>query len=388
MAETGRRRDHHQADQEGGHGGHHGGAWKVAYADFVTAMMAFFLLLWLLNVTTDEQKKGIADYFEPSITWHKAVSGADGLLAGQAIGTAGAQTMAAAAPAVSTPRSALRQLNDVEEIERRLALLDTSAPEEDDGAEAPDELTADQWLAEREERQFAAAEFDLRQAIQDLPELNELAESLIIDRTPEGLRIQLVDQERTSMFPLGSSEMRDPARKLMALVAQIVHRLPNKISVTGHTDATPYAGTRHYSNWELSTDRANASRRQLVASGLPLERIAKVVGVADREPLIEDQPGRSLLAAPSASPAAAWCHRPADRRAAPAALDRRPGSPAARRLAGHRQPRPATARAGQAEGPGAGGTNPTLRARQPRRTHPHRHAEARPLRQGRPPHHR
>ena len=156
---------------------------------------------------------------------------------------------------------------------------------------APDELAAERALAEREERQFAAAEFDLRQAIQDLPELNELAESLIIDRTPEGLRIQLVDQERTSMFPLGSSEMRDPARKLMALVAQIVHRLPNKISVTGHTDATPYAGTRHYSNWELSTDRANASRRQLVASGLPLERIAKVIGVADREPLIEDQPG-------------------------------------------------------------------------------------------------
>lgn len=275
------------------HGGHHGGAWKVAYADFVTAMMAFFLLLWLLNVTTDEQKKGIADYFEPSITWHKAASGADGLLAGEAIGTAGMQTRSGAAPAVSTPRSALRQLDDTEELDGTMAPHAADALEGEDRtgrAEAPDELAADRWLAEREERQFAAAEFDLRQAIQDLPELSELAESLIVDRTPEGLRIQLVDQERTSMFPLGSSEMRDPARKLMALVAQIVDRLPNKISVTGHTDATPYAGTRHYSNWELSTDRANASRRQLIANGLPLERIAKVVGVADREPLIEDQP--------------------------------------------------------------------------------------------------
>ena len=171
------------------------------------------------------------------------MSGADGLLAGQAIGTAGAQTMAAAAPAVSTPRSALRQRPRLEEARRHDGALATSASGGgSDRAEAPDELAADHLLAEREERQFAAAEFDLRQAIQDLPELNDLAESLIVDRTPEGLRIQLVDQERASMFPLGSSEMRDPARKLMALVAQIVHRLPNKISVTGHTDATPYAG--------------------------------------------------------------------------------------------------------------------------------------------------
>ena len=179
---------------------------------------------------------------------------------------------------VSSPRAILRQAADSEQVDQT------------DRA-APDELTAEKALAEREERQFAAAEFDLRQAIQDLPEANELAESLIIDRTPEGLRIQLVDQERTSMFPLGSSEMRQPARKLMALVAQIVRRLPIEISVTGHTDAMPYVGTRGYSNWELSTDRANASRRQLVESGLPLERIAKVIGIADREPLIENQPG-------------------------------------------------------------------------------------------------
>jgi chemotaxis protein MotB len=273
------------------HGRHHGGAWKVAYADFVTAMMAFFLLLWLLNVTTDEQKRGIADYFEPSITWHKAASGANGVLAGQAVGTEGAQTMAAAAPAVSMPRATLRQPADSEDLDHQVGIRQAYQPEHEDQAEGPEEFAAERASAEREERQFAAAEFDLRQAIQDLPEANELAESLIIDRTPEGLRIQLVDQERTSMFPLGSSEMRDPARKLMALVAQIVRRLPNKISVTGHTDAMPYAGTRHYSNWELSTDRANASRRQLVANGLPLERIAKVIGVADREPLIADEPG-------------------------------------------------------------------------------------------------
>jgi chemotaxis protein MotB len=195
---------------------------------------------------------------------------------------------------VSTPRSPLHHLSDRARLDYRTVSGESDELGEGDQtgrAEAPDELAAQAALAEREERQFAAAEYDLRQAIQDLPELSELAESLIVDRTPEGLRIQLVDQDRTSMFPLGSSEMRDPARKLMALVAQIVRRLPNKISVTGHTDATPYAGTRHYSNWELSTDRANASRRQLVESGLSLERIARVIGVADREPLIAAQPG-------------------------------------------------------------------------------------------------
>jgi chemotaxis protein MotB len=276
------------------HASHHGGAWKVAYADFVTAMMAFFLLLWLLNVTTDEQKRGIADYFEPSITWHRAASGADALLAGQAAGTSGAQTMAAASPAVATPAARLRQHADDDELDNPAPIGEADELAEKDHTDralAPNELAAERALEEREEQQFAAAEFDLRQAIQDLPEANELAESLIVDRSPEGLRIQLVDQERTSMFPLGSSEMRDPARKLMALVAQIVARLPNKISVTGHTDAMPYAATLHYSNWELSTDRANASRRQLVESGLPLVRIAKVSGVADREPLIEAEPG-------------------------------------------------------------------------------------------------
>jgi chemotaxis protein MotB len=144
--------------------------------------------------------------------------------------------------------------------------------------------------AEREERQFSAAEFALRQAIQDIPELKSLAENLIVDRTPEGLRIQLVDQDKLSMFTSGSSDMAEPAKKLMALVSQVVQRLPNKVSLSGHTDATPFARTGNYGNWELSTDRANASRRALLAAGLPPDRIAKVVGVADRDPLITDHP--------------------------------------------------------------------------------------------------
>ncbi len=308
--------------KKGGHGGHHGGAWKVAYADFVTAMMAFFLLLWLLNVTTDVQKRGIADYFEPTISARSEYSGSGGVLGGRAIGKPGSMQQDAVAPSVAIPIPAERQPDDGDDGEEQgdpSKALDPGDPQRADklqpgqqaaGQQATgqgqtgrspaadfaakldkiSEAAAAKSAAEREERQFAAAEFALRQAMQDIPDLKNLAENLVVDRTPEGLRIQIVDQDKTSMFPLGSSEMAEPARKLMALVTQVVQRLPNKISVSGHTDATPFARAGSYGNWELSADRANASRRALIASGLPAERIARVVGVADRDPMVADQP--------------------------------------------------------------------------------------------------
>jgi chemotaxis protein MotB len=301
--------------KKGDHGGHHGGAWKVAYADFVTAMMAFFLLLWLLNVTTDVQKRGIADYFEPTISLKQAASGADGILGGRVIGNPGAMTISGAAPSLALPMPALRQPDEGDEGNENGA-PGKSDKEKDPKADKLDDLAKlgqalegklkpgesedlkeklkdpkfQKQLAELEERSFAAAEFALRQAIQDVPDLKNLSENLMVDRTPEGLRIQLVDQEKSSMFPLGSTEMHGPAKKLMAQVATIVHKLPNKISVTGHTDATPYSRQGNYGNWELSTDRANASRRELLANGLALDRIAKVVGMADRDPLFANEP--------------------------------------------------------------------------------------------------
>jgi len=129
----------------------------------------------------------------------------------------------------------------------------------------------------------------LRQAIQDIPDLRNLAQNLMIDRTPEGLRIQLVDQERATMFPLGSSSPNDNLRRLFGTIAQVVQRMPNRISVTGHTDATPY-NRANYSNWELSTDRANSSRRGLIEAGVPAARISYVVGKAEQEPLFADNP--------------------------------------------------------------------------------------------------
>ena len=145
-------------------------------------------------------------------------------------------------------------------------------------------------LAEREQRQFEAAEAELRQAMQDVPELADLSDSLIIDQTPEGLRIQIVDQERLSMFPIGSAEMFDRTAQLIGLVSQAIADLPNDVSVKGHTDSTPFVSGSSSDNWELSTDRANASRRALIDGGLSRDRISDVVGKADTDHLFPDEP--------------------------------------------------------------------------------------------------
>jgi chemotaxis protein MotB len=267
---------------------HHGGAWKVAYADFVTAMMAFFLLLWLLNVTTDVQKRGIADYFEPTIS-SKSQSGAGGVLGGLTIGSPGSQSLPLSQPALEIARMALRQPAEGDDGNEGGA--PATDPQQDDAtppqqAKPLDDQALEKQFAQREDQRFKLAAQVLRAAIQDVPELAKLADNLVIDDTPEGLRIQLVDQDRQPMFPLGSAEMLDPAKKLMALVSQVVERLPNKISISGHTDSSAYPVGGRYTNWELSTDRANASRREFVADGVSPDRIARVQGLADTVPLV------------------------------------------------------------------------------------------------------
>jgi chemotaxis protein MotB len=157
-------------------------------------------------------------------------------------------------------------------------------------AQQQGESDRERQLAERESKRFAAAQFSLRQALDQLPELKGLADNVMIDVTPEGLRIQLVDQDKQPMFALGSAELLDPSKKLVSVIAQVVQRLPNKVTVTGHTDSLPYQFGRRYSNWELSADRANSSRREFIADGLPEERFVRVAGVAERDPLLPDQP--------------------------------------------------------------------------------------------------
>ena len=280
----------------GGHG-HHGGAWKVAYADFVTAMMAFFLLLWLLNATTEEQKRGIADYFSPHSVAPSS-SGAGGVMGGQSMNLEGSlnSDRSPVGITISIPSSneEADPTEQAEESETAAQAPDAQSPgEQSPGAQNPGEISGEaleREMAAREAEQFEAAEQALRQAIQGVPELQELAENLVVDQTPEGLRIQIVDREKTSMFPSGSAQMYGRTQQLMGLVADAVASLPNRVAIKGHTDATPFSSGSGYSNWELSTDRANASRRALLEAGLAPSRIQSVAGRADQEPLIADDP--------------------------------------------------------------------------------------------------
>lgn len=279
--------------KKGGHGGHHGGAWKVAYADFVTAMMAFFLLLWLLNATTEEQKMGISNYFDPTAISRSTRSGSGGVLGGTSITVPGALKSASSPPMISTPQVARPQAertesldpdsDDPENIESRLG-----SREDEEGTVAQE--IVEQLLREREQQQFEDAEAALREAIEQTPELSETGEALQIDAVPEGLRIQLIDQERIALFPNGSAAMYPQTRTLLEKVAEVIAKMPNKVEISGHTDSTQFAPGATYTNWELSADRANASRRVLEGKGIPRERIVKVAGRADREPLIEDNP--------------------------------------------------------------------------------------------------
>jgi chemotaxis protein MotB len=288
-----------------GHGdhGHHGGAWKVAYADFVTAMMAFFLLLWLLNVTTEEQRLGIANYFMPDSV-SRSQSGGGGVLGGVTISPGEMEKKAAGlvlaiprAPDASEAETAQDVDGEGKPPERRDPrdpadrALDASKDKDKDKDGDISERRLKEQLARQEEESFRKAEFELKQAIEDIPDLKQLAENLIVDRTPEGLRIQIVDQGKYSMFPLGSAAPMEHTRKLMNAVARIVQRLPNRISVTGHTDALQFQNnSRNYGNWELSADRANSSRRMLLEAGLPTERISRVIGKAEQEPLFAENP--------------------------------------------------------------------------------------------------
>jgi len=260
---------------------HHGGAWKVAYADFVTAMMAFFLLLWLLNATTDEQKRGISNYFAPSSVSDNN-SGGGGVLGGTTLTAEGAMPSASGSPAILIGPQPPGFGEADAEAETR---ADRSQERQ---AEQLDDQELREAAARAEQQEFERTAVALREAIASSPELEELKNSLIVEQTPEGLRIQMVDQTDFAMFPIGSSRMDPRARVLLQKIAEAIARLPNSIAVSGHTDATPYATDRGYSNWELSSDRANASRRVLVELGIDESRITRVVGRADTDPLVPE----------------------------------------------------------------------------------------------------
>ena len=262
--------------KKGAHG-HHGGAWKVAYADFVTAMMAFFLLMWLINTTSPEQKRGVADYFAPASV-SETTSGAGGILGGTALGREGSKS-AGSSDVIEELAPSSRNPNDGDAKEGGKA---QSASEM--AAEAAAE--AEQ---KREDAAFASAAQSLRQALQDMPELAELSKNIIIDDTPEGLRIQLVDQEGRSMFNQGAVQPNERAKLLLRAISKIVNQLPNRISLYGHTSASSN-GARPETDWQLSAGRADASRKVLQGAGVDADRVYQVSGKATSEPLYPDDP--------------------------------------------------------------------------------------------------
>ena len=249
-------------------GGHHGGAWKVAYADFVTAMMAFFLLMWLINTTSPEQKKGIADYFAPASVAATS-SGSGGILGGTALGQDGAKSAGSSAV-----------------VEH---LAPEAPPQTTPGKSTPAADAQAQAQAKREAEEFQSAAESLRQAMQSLPELAELSKQVLVDQTPEGLRIQLVDQEGRSMFEAGSARPNDRARLLIRAVAKVVNQLHNRITIAGHVSGGPSAD-RGGDDWSLSSARANASRAVLQEAGVDPDRIYQVSGKAASDPLFPDDP--------------------------------------------------------------------------------------------------
>ncbi|MBM3483225.1 MAG: chemotaxis protein MotB [Alphaproteobacteria bacterium] len=327
----------------------HGGAWKIAYADFVTAMMAFFLMLWLLNSTSKEQRNTISNYFAPQSA-SLTTSGAGGVLGGRVLDTEGALTASHSSPRIMLGAPQLEagslEADDVtnegdreasgpvdknefedankadmgvldphDQVARDKAALGTLPPndlkdatqaslgkaEEETGKDLvkgtggavgvntrdSQGLLTDGGAAKAtpvEESRFAEIETQLKARIEADKVLKDYRDNIQVERTAEGLRIQLLDGDKREMFPLGSAELLPHTEKLFQAVADLVKDQPNQIAISGHTDSIPFRGTNGYSNWELSTDRANASRRGLVGAGVPESRIARVVGKADTEP--------------------------------------------------------------------------------------------------------
>jgi chemotaxis protein MotB len=261
--------------KKGGGHGHHGGAWKVAYADFVTAMMAFFLLMWLINTTSPEQKRGIADYFAPASV-SSTTSGSGGILGGTALGDDGTKSAGTS--------SVIEQLSPTSKNPDDGTSKDAAKAAQDPATEAMREAQK-----KRDDEAFASAAQSLRQALQDMPELAELSKNIIVDQTPEGLRIQLVDQEGRSMFNEGSAQPNDRAKLLLRAISKVINQLPNRISIYGHTSASP-GGVKAESDWTLSAARADASRRILQGAGVDPDRIYQVSGKATSEPLYPDDP--------------------------------------------------------------------------------------------------
>ena len=243
------------------HAGHHGGAWKVAYADFVTAMMAFFLLMWLLGATNEKQRKALADYFAPTIVQTKTDSaGSTGLFGGDSLVSVDKYPHGAAQTgtrAMTIPRDA------------------TGGPREASGRERAADKQKFQRLAQT-----------MMQQLQSKGDLRRLAPNLRFTETIEGLRIDVVDDADFSMFVIGTSQLTADGARLFGEIAKPIAAVSNQVMVRGHTDAAPWSAKSGTNNWRLSVDRAEVTRHYLEFRGISSDRFSRIEGVADREPYV------------------------------------------------------------------------------------------------------
>ncbi len=245
--------------------GHHGGAWKVAFADFMVAMMAFFMLMWLLGSTTPEQKAAIANYMNNPLAdagpggagANIVLDGGDGILEGN-----GPSAFPQAGPS------------------------DVESP----GTGAPSPEAATEIAAHAEMARMEKLLEELKAAVEASESLQPFKDQLLLDITSEGLRVQIVDKENRAMFGQGSPVLENYMREILREVSKVINQVPNKISISGHTDQSPFASNNGYSNWELSSDRANAARRELVAGGIAEGKIGRVVGLASSVLFDKDHP--------------------------------------------------------------------------------------------------
>jgi chemotaxis protein MotB len=268
--------------KKGGHGGHHGGAWKVAYADFVTAMMAFFLLMWLINTTTPEQKRGIADYFAPQ-SISQTVSGSGGVLGGTVLGKDGPRAGGVQSLYTNNSPSSPNNPPQAKPLPDHAQGTAASAGQSAASQTAPSTMDAD----------FASASESIRQAMQQMPDIAELSRQVMVEQTPDGLRIQLVDQDQRPMFAPGTAQPMPYTREMLQAVAKIIDRLPNRIAISGHTDGQPFTAPDGTTNWELSAARANVARAIITAAGVNPDRISEVAGRAGSDPLFPEDPNAS-----------------------------------------------------------------------------------------------
>ncbi|MDR3482716.1 MAG: flagellar motor protein MotB [Burkholderiaceae bacterium] len=246
-------------------GGGHGGAWKIAYADFVTAMMAFFLLMWLLGSTTKGDLQGIADYFQTPLK--VAMAGGSGSGDSSSVLKGGGKDL--------TRSNGQVQKSDDPTKSRKTFNLKAAQAE----------------LAKAEAAQLQNLKQRIEAAIETNPTLKQYKNQLLLDITSDGLRIQIVDEQNRPMFALAKADLQPYTKEILFDIGQLLNDIPNKISLSGHTDASAYSsGEKGYSNWELSADRANASRRALVAGGMDESKVLRVVGLSSAVPFNKNDP--------------------------------------------------------------------------------------------------